>query len=107
MSSGVLESKIDNLSEKVRELECQVRQIQRSQETDGEFLTTAQVCNLLKIHPNTWYGWLKKYKGLKPPMRFGQRGSTCYRKSSVLRFAGRIGKLNIHLAKSLNKDGDK
>jgi hypothetical protein len=89
---GAILKRLRQLEDKVKDLEAR--------NGDAELLSTSQVCSLLDIHVNTWLGWLKKFP--KPPARLGQPGSFRYRKSSVIRFAERIGRLSRGRASVIN-----
>ncbi len=47
-----------------------------------ELLTLKQVCEILKVHPNTLRQWGKK--GILKAVRFGQRKDRKYHKYEVL-----------------------
>ena len=51
---------------------------------DGELLTLAEACKMLKVHPNTLRSWDKK--GILKAIRFGIRGDRRYKKDEVVRF---------------------
>lgn len=94
--SGTILKRLNKLEARVKDLEAR--------NGSGELLSTSQVCSLLGIHVNTWLGWMKRFP--KPPARLGQPGSYRYRKSSVIRFAERIGRLSRDRAfqYSVNKE---
>lgn len=50
---------------------------------DG-LLKLSQVCEMLKVHPNTLRAWDKK--GILKAVRFGVRGDRRYRKEDVEKF---------------------
>jgi hypothetical protein len=77
---------------RIVELEKRLSELEARSDTNGELLSTAQVCKLLNIHANTWYGWLKRFP--KPPMAIGSPSNPRYRKSSVLRFASRVSRFS-------------
>lgn len=47
----------------------------------GELLKLSQVCEMLKVHPNTLRQWDKK--GILKAVRFGVRGDRRYKREDV------------------------
>lgn len=49
-----------------------------------ELLTLKQVCELLKVHPNTLRQWDEK--GILKAVRFGARKDRKYKKEDIMKF---------------------
>lgn len=91
MNDTILQAQIDQLKSDLDLLRRDIENPLSPVNTTGELLTTAQVCTLLRIHKNSWFRWLKKYP--KPPQPLGRPGSFTWRKTRVINFATRMGKL--------------
>jgi hypothetical protein len=78
---------------RLAKLEARIAKIEEQKPPSDDLISTAEVIELLGIHSNTWYNWLRRYP--KPPTALGSPTSPRYRKSSVIRFATRIGKFTI------------
>ena len=52
-----------------------------------ELLTLKEVCEILKVHPNTLRQWDRK--GILKAVRFGQRRDRRYRKKDILKLIGK------------------
>jgi len=48
-----------------------------------ELLTLREVCEILKVHPNTLRQWDKK--GILKAVRFGKRGDRRYKKEDIIK----------------------
>ena len=57
---------------------------QVSNTNESEILTLMEVCEILKVHPNTLRQWDRKK--ILVPIRFGVRKDRKYKKSEILKF---------------------
>ena len=55
-----------------------------------ELLTLSEVCQILKVHPNTLRKWDRK--GILIAVRFGERKDRRYRKEDIMKLVNNRGK---------------